>query len=133
LIDAAVQAERLTELTSEARSAGVNLVLNARVDVFRHSDVSARSIEEARRRAHLYGEAGADCIFPIRLGNEEAIKELVAALSVPVNVLLRPDTPAVDRLIELGVRRISLGGGLFRTAYRAAQHALEDLRGGEQR
>jgi 2-methylisocitrate lyase-like PEP mutase family enzyme len=127
LVEADAQAERLAELKIEARAKGVDLVLNARVDVFRYAEVNARSIEEALRRAHLYIDAGADCIFPIRLADETVIRNFVAALPVPINILLRPDTPPISRLIELGVARISLGGGLFRTAYTAARDELRNL------
>src|SRR5207244_2276077 len=116
------------QLKREALANSVDLVVNARVDVFRTAEVNPQSVEEALRRARLYIEAGADCIFPIRLGDEKVIAELVAALPVPINILLRPDTPSISRLIELGVTRISLGGGLFRTAYAAARDALTDLR-----
>ena len=128
LVDAAAHAERLAQLKREALANSVDLVVNARVDVFRTAEVNPQSVEEALRRARLYIEAGADCIFPIRLGDEKVIAELVAALPVPINILLRPDTPSISRLIELGVTRISLGGGLFRTAYAAARDALTDLR-----
>ena len=45
---------------------------------------------------------------------------MVAAVDVPVNVLFRPGRHTVPRLADLGVRRISLGSLLFRTALHAA-------------
>jgi 2-methylisocitrate lyase-like PEP mutase family enzyme len=127
LLDAHAQAQHLAALKTEAGKFGVDLVLNARVDVFRHSDVNGRTVGEAVRRGLLYVEAGADVIFPIRLGDRVAIGELVAAIPAPINILLRPDTPPLPELIKIGVRRISLGGGIFRAAYVAAHQALTDL------
>jgi 2-methylisocitrate lyase-like PEP mutase family enzyme len=49
----------------------------------------------------------------------DAIARIVREVAAPVNVLLRPGAPPVARLADLGVRRISVGGGL-------ARHAMDD-------
>lgn len=128
LVDAHGHAERLVGLKAAAQGADVNIVLNARVDVFRgQSEATGDLIDEAIRRARLYVEAGADCIYPITLADERAIAQLVEAIPAPINILLRPSGPSVARLGELGVRRISLAGGVFRAAYGAVEQALAEL------
>lgn len=129
LLDPAVQAERIAALEAAARASGVDLVLNARVDVFLGRDgVDAETVDEAVRRARLYVEAGADCVFPIMLADERAIRDFVQAVPAPVNIFLRSGAPSVARLRELGVKRISMGSRLMRTASRAIEQELENLR-----
>lgn len=112
LVDAERQAERLRAVKDAARGQGVDIVLNARVDVF----LSGQSdVQEAIRRATLYVQAGADSIFPIGVTDEAAISALVKAVTVPVNVIPGfRGAPGLARLREMGVRRVSFAGRLFR-------------------
>jgi 2-methylisocitrate lyase-like PEP mutase family enzyme len=48
------------------------------------------------------------------------IARLVAEIDAPVNVMVRPGGLRPDELGELGVRRISWGGGLIEVALDAA-------------
>ena len=116
LVEADLQAGRLAAIRAAATDLGVPIVINARIDVFLRSN---GSLDEAIRRGRAYIAAGADCIFPILLADEDAIHRMVREVDGPVNVLLRAGTPSVERLAELGVRRISVGGGL-------ARHAMDD-------
>jgi 2-methylisocitrate lyase-like PEP mutase family enzyme len=124
LVDAEAQAERI-------RGLGPGLVVNARVDVFiREWGEPAGRLEEAVRRGRLYLEAGADCVYPIWVADEDTIARLVDALQAPVNVLYRPGAPSLARLAELGVRRISLGPGLHRATEAATRQLLERMAAG---
>jgi 2-methylisocitrate lyase-like PEP mutase family enzyme len=112
LMDAVAQQERLRAVKQAARAQGVNIVLNARTDVFL---TPSPSVDEAVRRARLYLEAGADCIFPIGASDEAAIVALVKEIPGPVNVIPGfRGGPPLARLRELGVHRISYAGGMFR-------------------
>jgi 2-methylisocitrate lyase-like PEP mutase family enzyme len=116
-------AQRIGAVRQAAEAVGVPVVINARVDVFlRGTDPADERTEEAIRRGRAYLAAGADCVYPIWLTDAAAIGRIVAALEAPVNVLLRPGSPSVQDLVELGVRRISVGGGLAR---HAAAHTEE--------
>ncbi|HEX2140698.1 MAG TPA: isocitrate lyase/phosphoenolpyruvate mutase family protein [Candidatus Limnocylindria bacterium] len=120
-------AERIAAVREAARSAGVPVVINARVDVFlRGIGRLEERVEEAIRRGRAYLEAGADCVYPIGLTDAAAIGRIVTALDAPVNVLLKPGAPPITELARLGVRRISVGGGL---AQRAEAHVEELARG----
>jgi len=112
LLDANQQAQKLADFKAAARDQGVDIVLNARTDVFLRANPD---VEEAIRRAHLYLEAGADSIFPIGVNDESAITELVKRIPAPVNVIPGfRGAPSLARLRELGVRRVSYAGRLFR-------------------
>ena len=132
LLDADLQAARIAAVKEAGRAAGVDIVVNARIDVFRgQPEQTEELLAEALRRARRYAEAGADCLYPITLERQPLIEQFVAGVTVPVNILLRGDL-TVSQLPLLGVRRISMGGGLFRMAYAAAEHHAAGLRAGVQ-
>jgi 2-methylisocitrate lyase-like PEP mutase family enzyme len=126
LVDAAQQADRLRAVKVAGQARGVEIVLNARVDVFLRG---GGDLEEAIRRARLYLEAGADSVFPIGAPDEPTIAALVKAIPAPVNVI--PDfrgAPGVARLRELGVRRISYAGRVFRALQTEHQRCLAAIK-----
>jgi 2-methylisocitrate lyase-like PEP mutase family enzyme len=52
----------------------------------------------------------------------------VTSVDRPVNVLARPGVPAVAELAELGVRRVSIGGGFAFAALSALVDAATEFR-----
>jgi 2-methylisocitrate lyase-like PEP mutase family enzyme len=124
LVEADRNAERLGAVREAADAAGVHVVVNARVDVFRFGPPSADRLDDAIGRARLYLEAGADCVYPIRLSDAAAIRAFVEAIGAPVNVMAAPDAPPLARLRELGVRRVSYASGLHRSASAAVGSEL---------
>ncbi|KDN21493.1 isocitrate lyase/PEP mutase family protein [Amycolatopsis rifamycinica] len=103
------QAERIAALRE---AAGDGLVINARVDSFRGVDPE-EALDAGVARAKAYLEAGADCVYPIHLRTPELIAEFVRGTGGAVNVTAWPGSPGLKSLAELGVARISLGGGLW--------------------
>lgn len=71
------------------------------------------------RRLKAFAEAGADCLYAPGLKTREEIAAVVAAVAPkPVNVLMGAPSPlTVPDLAALGVRRISVGGSLARSAW----------------
>jgi 2-methylisocitrate lyase-like PEP mutase family enzyme len=74
---------------------------------------------EAIRRLQAYSAAGADCLYAPGITTREQIKAVVEAVAPkPVNVLMGgPSDLTVRDLEGLGVRRISVGGALARSAW----------------
>ena len=125
------QVERLRAVRRAATASGVNLVLNARLDVFLRlqSEPADEVLDEALRRAQLYADTGADCVFPIGAPDEAAISALVEAVPLPINVIAGfRGAPGLPRLRELGVRRISFAGRLHRAFLQDHQRRLETIR-----
>jgi 2-methylisocitrate lyase-like PEP mutase family enzyme len=117
LKDIRTHTDYLRQVKSAARAAGVDIVLNARVDVFiRQVGDPSERVQLAIERGRRYLEAGADCIFPFGVKEEPSIQELVEKIPGPVNIFAAPDAPSLARLAELGVARISLAGRLYRSA-----------------
>lgn len=126
LVDAQQQAELIGGLKRAGRSLGVDLVVNARVDVFRFCADQREGVDEGIRRARAYVAAGADCVYPIRLRDDELIAQFVAEVGAPVNILAR-GAPPISRLAELGVARVSLAGGLMALSLAAIKGELKVL------
>ena len=82
--------------------------------------------EEAVRRARLYLQAGADCVFPIRLADDTLIGEFVRRAEGPVNVV-GAGAPPLARLAELRVARISFAGFLMNQLYGAHEAKLSEI------
>jgi len=125
------QAEWLARVRRAAAERGYGLVINARIDVFLASALSGASpgaqaslVDEGLERARAYLDAGADCVFPIGLWEDEALARFVAEAPGPVNVLRIPPAPPLARLSELGVARISYGTLLHRDAMQAVDRLL---------
>jgi len=75
-------------------------------------------IDETIRRLIAYSEAGADCLYAPRIDNVEQIVAVIAAVSPkPVNLLINAPFMTVAEAADLGVRRVSVGGTLARTAW----------------
>jgi 2-methylisocitrate lyase-like PEP mutase family enzyme len=126
LIDAGKHAERLRAVHQAAAAAGVDIVLNARVDALALEGDRRELFEEAVRRAKLYLRAGADCVFPIRLADDEAIGEYVRRVEGPVNVVAA-GAPPLERLARLGVKRVSYAGFLMNQLYGAHEARLSEI------
>ena len=123
LVDAEAQAERHAAVKAAGRAAGVDVVLNARVDT-RPSDQADGWLDEAIRRGRLYREAGADCVYPIALAEPADVETFVSAVGGAVNFLVRPGSPPLPALRDLGVARVSLGPGLQRVALAAVERLV---------
>jgi 2-methylisocitrate lyase-like PEP mutase family enzyme len=115
LVPADAQAERVAALKAACRAQGVDLVVNARVDVFIHKMGSPEEqLAEGLKRARLYKDAGADCVYPILLGDTAMLAEFVKAVGV-VNINVRRGGPlSLQTCASLGIRRVSYAGGVFR-------------------
>jgi 2-methylisocitrate lyase-like PEP mutase family enzyme len=128
LVAPEVHAARVAAVKDAARAAGVDVVVNARVDVYARRVEPA--LESALERGRAYVDAGADCVFPILVRDEDHISALVAALG-PINVLWRKGWPSITRLAELGVRRVSFGSGIHRAAVDHVDEVLRRIRAGD--
>jgi 2-methylisocitrate lyase-like PEP mutase family enzyme len=121
LRDPVQHADWLRRVREAARDEGYGLVINARIDVFLSAVVSGSHegkqgdlVTEALTRAHAYLEAGADCVFPILLREEDTLRTFTAEAPGPVNILAIPSAPSLAELAELGVARVSYGSLLHR-------------------
>jgi 2-methylisocitrate lyase-like PEP mutase family enzyme len=115
------------ELIEAVKERAPHLFLNARIDTHWLTD-DPPPLSVTLARAERYLAAGADGVFVPGVAADEDVAALVAAIPAPVNILFTPGRHTVRRLADLGVRRISTGSLLFRTALRATLAAAETVR-----
>jgi len=132
LLDAEVRAAYLAGLRAAADGRGVGIVLNARIDaIIRHPQRDpAAAMDEVLRRARLYLQAGADCVYPISLRDPKLVAQVVNELDRPVNV--NPSEP-LAALVEAGAARISLGGGVHNWMMGELERRAKRLLAGDAR
>lgn len=129
LADVSYQVELIKALRELATSMDMPLVLNARVDVFLLAIGEPESrFEHALQRANAYLQAGADCIYPIGILDRNMIANLVKDIDGPINILGGPPAPTLPELAQLGVARVSLAGGLMRSALGHLRTIAQELR-----
>lgn len=106
---------------------GVPFVLTARSEAILVDCPNA--IDEGIRRLQSYAAAGADCVFMPGLGRAEDIERVVRSVGAPVNVMAGFGHPplTVSQMQDLGVRRISLGSNLVRSALTAFMDASMEV------
>jgi 2-methylisocitrate lyase-like PEP mutase family enzyme len=129
LVDAGAHAERLAAIRAAADDAGIPIVINARTDTFlpQAGVPASEQVAEAIRRGRRYLAAGADCIYPIGVGDERDIAGLIAGLPGPINANTRPGGPDLAKLRELGVARVSYGPRLYREALANLKTTVQEL------
>ncbi|MEO5816485.1 MAG: isocitrate lyase/phosphoenolpyruvate mutase family protein [Gemmatimonadaceae bacterium] len=125
LFDCALAVERIEAARRAIDESGTGIVLTGRSEGF----VAGRpDLAETIRRLTAYAEAGADCLFAPGIRNVADIKTLVDAVSPkPVNVVVGGTFTTVAEMTDIGVRRISVGGGLARAALTAVLEAAKEI------
>lgn len=124
------QARRIATIRAAAERRGIAFFINTRTDLFLgHASDPAQAISEALDRAKTYADAGASGFFIPGLEAEAHIGRICEAVQLPVNVMVMNGVPPVERLIALGVARISYGPIPYISAMDALREdALKALR-----
>lgn len=117
--------ERVAAARQAIDETGTGIVLTGRSEGF----VCGRpDIDETIRRLRAYAEAGADCLYAPRIDRIEHVEAIVSAVAPkPVNLLVNAPFTTVAEAAQLGVRRISVGGTLARTAWGGFLEAAREI------
>jgi 2-methylisocitrate lyase-like PEP mutase family enzyme len=118
-------AARVEAAAQAAHGGPVHLVLTARAENFIHG---RPDLADTIARLQAFEAAGADVLYAPGLTRLEDIREVVGAVSLPVNVLALPDAPTVPELAAAGVARVSVGGHFAFVALGAVVEAARELR-----
>jgi 2-methylisocitrate lyase-like PEP mutase family enzyme len=108
-------ADKLEKIRSSLRSLEVDMFINVRCDSFLLRLPEAKG--EALKRIQAYQETGADGLFFPFITKTEDIQAVVAATTLPVNVMCVPGLPDFASLKKSGVRRISMGKFVHKKLY----------------
>ncbi len=121
-------AERVAAAAEAAHggtAAGGRLVLTARAENYLHG---RPDLKDTISRLQAYQAAGADVLYAPGLTRLEDIRQLLASVDRPVNVLTMAGVPAVAELAAAGVSRVSVGGAFAFAAYGALADAAREFR-----
>ena len=123
--------ERMRAARRAIDQAGGDTLLVGRAECFL---VGRPDLAETIARLKAYSDAGADCLYAPGIRTREQITAVVAAVAPkPVNLLIGSASDlTVAAVAALGVRRVSVGGALARSAWggfmRAAKLIAEEGR-----
>ena len=115
MVDVGEQADFLAAVRA---AAGDALVINARIDAFiRKAGTPEEQLRTALDRGTKYLAAGADCVYPIGVGDLDVISTLTTQLDGPVNVAYGQGAHTVADYAGRGVARVSFGPMFQRHLY----------------
>jgi len=121
--------ERVAAAAETAHALPFPFTLTARAENFLHG---RRDLDDTVRRLQAFAAAGADVLYAPGLRDLETIRQVVAAVGKPLNVVMSAADPELtaQRLASVGVKRISVGGALSRLAFAAVRDAALAMRDG---
>lgn len=116
LYELSVAVERIRAARAAIDQTGGDTLLVGRAECF---FVGRPDLGEAIERLKAYAHAGADCLYAPGIRTREQITAVVAAVAPkPVNLLVGSTTDlTMQDISALGVRRVSVGGALARSAW----------------
>jgi 2-methylisocitrate lyase-like PEP mutase family enzyme len=124
IYDAALAAERVAAAAEVAHAGDVKLVLTARAENYLHG---RRDLDDTIARLQAFQAAGADVLYAPGITDLEEIRQVVAAVDRPVNVLALPGVPTIAELATIGVGRVSVGSAFHLVALGAVVEAGREL------
>ena len=125
IFDFPLAVERVAAAAESAHAC--KFLLTARAENFLHG---RPDLGDTIRRLQAFAQAGADVLYAPGLPGLEAIREVCASVSKPVNVVMgfQGAIFSVEQLAALGVKRISVGGSLARAALGAFMRAAREVK-----
>lgn len=125
LFELSLAIERIRAAREALDKTGTGVLLTGRSEGF----LAGRpDLDETIRRLNAYADAGAECLYAPGLRTVDEIRAVVSAVAPkPVNALIGSDIATVDELARIGVRRISVGGGLARAAWTGFLQAAKEI------
>jgi 2-methylisocitrate lyase-like PEP mutase family enzyme len=122
--DVQLAAERVATAAEAAHGLSDPLVLTGRTENYIRG---VDDLDDTIARLIAYRDAGADVLYAPGLSELDQIAAVVDAVGIPLNVLALPNGPTVAELASVGVRRVSTGGALARSAYGAMLAGAREL------
>jgi 2-methylisocitrate lyase-like PEP mutase family enzyme len=127
--DIGLAADRIRAAAEVVRALPFSFTLTARAENFL---VGRPDLADTITRLQAYQEAGADVLYAPGLTTKADIERVVRAVDRPVNVVMGLQTPpgvplSLAELSALGVKRVSVGSALARTAYGAMLRAAREM------
>jgi 2-methylisocitrate lyase-like PEP mutase family enzyme len=125
LYDRALAIERIKAARAAIDADHSGVLLTGRCEGFL---VGRPDLDMVIDRLKAYSDAGADCLYAPGIKTGEQITAIVKAVHPkPVNLLIGASGLSVAQAADLGIRRISVGGSLARTAWGGFMQAAREI------
>jgi 2-methylisocitrate lyase-like PEP mutase family enzyme len=125
LYDRALAIERIKAARAAIDADNSGVLLTGRCEGFLVGQTDLAMVID---RLRAYAEAGADCLYAPGIKTPEQISAVVKAVHPrPVNLLIGTPFMSVAEAADLGVRRISVGGSLARSAWAGFMRAASEI------
>ncbi len=127
IYDFELAVERVHAAVAAARALPFLFTLTARAENYLHG---RHNLTDTINRLQAYQDAGADVLYAPGLSSRDDIAAVVRSVDQPVNVLmgLQGVQLSLAELAELGVKRVSVGSALCRTALASFLNAAREMR-----
>jgi 2-methylisocitrate lyase-like PEP mutase family enzyme len=118
--------ERVRAGAEAAHSLSFPFTLTARAENYLHR---RPDIRDTVKRLEAYQDAGADVLYAPGLTTRDEIATVVSSVNRPVNVVmgLQGVQLTLAELSGLGVKRVSVGSALYRTAIASFMRAAQEM------
>jgi 2-methylisocitrate lyase-like PEP mutase family enzyme len=128
LYDETLAVERIAAARGTIDARGIPFVLTARTDAFLVP--GDNPLAASVRRANLFRDVGADCLYPPGAGDLDVVRTLVREIAGPLNIVtgLGGVRLSPRALIDAGVQRVSVGGAIARSALGFIRECARELR-----
>jgi 2-methylisocitrate lyase-like PEP mutase family enzyme len=125
----ALAVERIRAASDAAKSLAFPFILTARAE---NHILGRPDLHDTIRRLQDYQEAGADVLFAPGLTEKHEIAAVLSSVDRPLNVMMGLPKSCLGfaELSDMGVKRVSVGGSLYRAAFGAFMRSAEELRHG---
>jgi 2-methylisocitrate lyase-like PEP mutase family enzyme len=119
--------ERVRAAVDAARSLPFPFILTARAENYLHG---RPDLKDTIRRLQAYQQAGADVLYAPGLATKADIAAVVSSVNRPVNMVmgLKGVQLSLADLAAIGVKRVSVGSALCRTALGAFLRAAREMK-----
>jgi 2-methylisocitrate lyase-like PEP mutase family enzyme len=125
LFDRALAIDRIRAARAAIDADNSGVLLTGRCEAFLVGQADLAMVID---RLQAYSEAGADCLYAPGIKTREQISAVVKAVHPkPVNLLIGASGLSLAEAADLGIRRISVGGSLARTAWTGFMRSAKEM------
>ncbi len=119
--------ERIQAASEAKRELPHDFVLTARCENFLWG---RPDLDDTIKRLQAFESAGADVLYAPGLHDLDTIRTVCASVTKPVNVVMgMPGTTfGLSELVDVGVKRVSVGSALFRAAFGTFIRAAKEMK-----
>ncbi len=125
LFDRTLAVERIKAARAAIDADNSGVLLTGRCEAFLRGIKDMNLVID---RLNAYADAGAECLYAPGIATKEEISTIVKAVAPkPVNLLIGSSGLSLKEAEALGVRRISVGGSLARTAWAGFMKSAKEM------